>query len=207
MCDVKGEMGKMTRWIARGALALVLLGTLINGWAADSAMSPGDTTPSASPAPCPVTRPNGQQPPPDVHAYGRGAGDYGNEALWTALWLWGEGEIRVPETHVLPDGSYGEMQWSWYRAIPGPLTVTGHRLDAPAPPLQAYGPQGQRLDQPEPTPAGYEVVPTATEFHLTWLVFPTGGCWEITGRARDWSLTFVTLVIPPPSHATPSSAA
>jgi len=29
----------------------------------------------------------------------------------------------------------------------------------------------------------------------TELIFPTEGCWEVTGRVGDASLTFVTLVV------------
>jgi hypothetical protein len=36
-----------------------------------------------------------------------------------------------------------------------------------------------------------------TGFQVSGLIFPTGGCWEVTGRLGDASLTFVTFVIPP----------
>jgi hypothetical protein len=31
-------------------------------------------------------------------------------------------------------------------------------------------------------------------FHATALIFPTAGCWEVTGRVGDASLTFVVEV-------------
>ena len=35
-------------------------------------------------------------------------------------------------------------------------------------------------------------------FQVTGIIFPTEGCWEISGQAGDEPLTFVTLVISPP---------
>jgi hypothetical protein len=32
-------------------------------------------------------------------------------------------------------------------------------------------------------------------FQATGIIFPTEGCWEVTGRVGEASLTFVTLVI------------
>jgi hypothetical protein len=148
-------------------------------------------SPVASPAACPVTRPNGDQPPANANVFGRGNGDYGNDVLWTSLWVWGKGEVDVPADHVMPDGSFGEMKWPWYRYVPGRLTIEGRRLDAPALPLRAaisdgYGDSG---------------------FILSGLIFPTGGCWEVTGRVGDGSLTFVVLVVPPSPVATPEAPA
>lgn len=139
-------------------------------------------SPVASPAvtDCPITQPNGKQPPPGANVFGRGSGDFGNDALWTSLWIWGEGKVQVPADHVNSDGSLGPMKWAWYRYLPGKLTIEGRRLDASAPPLigevnDGYGDQGF-------TPSG--------------LTFPTYGCWEVTGRVGDGSLTFVVLVVP-----------
>jgi len=136
--------------------------------------------PAPGAAACRVTQPNGDVPPglgnPDY------ASGYGNDALWTNLWMWGDApRVPAPASHVLPDGSLGPVKWAWYRYRPGRLAVEGRRLDAPAPPLRVeisdgYGTSG---------------------FHPVSLIFPTAGCWEITGRVGDASLTFVTLVIPP----------
>jgi hypothetical protein len=69
------------------------------------------------------------------------------------------------------------MKWWWWRAG-GQLEIEGRRLDAPAPPLGAH------------VPGGY-----FGDFQATGLVFPTEGCWEVTGRVADRSLTFVVRVV------------
>lgn len=188
-------------------VVLSVVAAMLGGWTWGVAAQLAGSTPVASPSPCPVTEPNGAQPPPDVEVAGRGPGGHGNGALWTTLWMWGEGEVRVPPMHVRPDGSLGPLKWSWYRAVPGPLTVEGHRLDAPAPPLRAYGPGDVRLDQPPATPAGFEVRYPERAFLPIALVFPTEGCWEITGRVGEASLTFVTRVVKVADQPTPGPEA
>ena len=186
----------------------VILPVIVFGAVGSASTEPmhSESSPAASPVGCPVTQPNGKQPPPEAHVFGRGNGDFGTDALWTSLWTWGEGAVLVPPTHVQPDGSFGPMKWAWWRGVPGQLVITGQRLDAPAPPLQAYSAGGIALHDP-PEPSGeFEVVYSPSAFHPTGLVFPTGGCWEITGRVGDASLTFVTLVVPPPAGVTPEPA-
>ncbi len=129
---------------------------------------------NASP-PCPVTRPNGKAPP------GVGPSPYfhGNGALWTVLWP----DSRVVFSpggsgFVLPDGSLS-MKFPWWRGVRGKLTIRGRRLDAPAAPLRASIPEGYG----------------DTGFQATALIFPTEGCWEVTGKVGNSSLTFVTLVV------------
>ena len=81
---------------------------------------------------------------------------------------------------ILPDGSL-EMKYPWFRAegLKGKLIITGRRLDAEAPPLKAVIPNGY-MD---------------TGFQATALIFPTEGCWEVTGKVADTTLTFVNRVI------------
>ncbi|HET7091417.1 MAG TPA: hypothetical protein VFL17_22525 [Anaerolineae bacterium] len=74
----------------------------------------------------------------------------------------------------------------WYRGVRGELTVTGRRLDAPAPPAQGL------YDS-----SGYGDI----GFQAGAIHFPSEGCWEITGRVGDASLTFVTLVVKVPFAA------
>jgi hypothetical protein len=102
---------------------------------------------------------------------------YGNESLWVAG-LGEGGVIRADQRFVEPDGSIG-WKLGWWRIDAGRLSISGHRLDAAAPPLRAevsddYGDQG--------------FVPSGVHF-------PTEGCWEVTGTVRDASLTFVTFVL------------
>jgi hypothetical protein len=144
-------------------------------------------SPVASPVSCPITQPNGKQPPLEANVFGRGNGDYANDVLWTSLWIWGEGIVNVPPDHVQLDGSLGGLKWAWYRYVPGRLTIEGRRLDAPASPLRAEVPDGYG----------------DRGFQVSGITFPTAGCWEVTGRVGDGSLTFVVLVVAPPATATP----
>ncbi len=75
------------------------------------------------------------------------------------------------------DGALG-IKFPWRRLVTGSLTVGGHRLDGDAAPARAYMNHGYGN----------------TGFLPTYLVFPTPGCWEITGRIGEQSLTFVIYV-------------
>lgn len=167
----------MARPIAMAFVFLVGLLTLTVVNAADLA------TPTSNEMPfdCPITQPNGVQPPPSANVFGRGGGDYGNEFLWTSLWMWGDGYIGLPpgDEHIGPDSSFRELKWAWYRFVQGNLTITGQRLDADAPPLvgivgDGYGSSG---------------------FLPTGVTVPSPGCWEVTGTLdTGGSLTFVVEV-------------
>jgi hypothetical protein len=116
---------------------------------------------------CAFTKPNGED------------SSYGNAALSTALFP--DGTVvfrRGGPGSVQPDGSLA-MKFGWDRHVRGKLHIEGRRLDAPAPPL--------RTDIPD----GYGDI----AFQATMLVFPTVGCWEVTGRVSDATLTFVTRVV------------
>lgn len=122
---------------------------------------------------CPVTLPNGSQPPDSAvtDPY-----SYGNGGLWTSLWP--QGRIVMEDHNVEADGSYS-MKWGFIRGVTGPLTVEGRRLDGEAEPLRAWIPDGYG----------------DTGLQIIALIFPTTGCWEVTGRVGEASLTFVTEVI------------
>lgn len=131
----------------------------------------------SSQLPCAVTHPNTEIWPDNS---GTAEGGYGNDALWTNLWMLGEGTVVFEPGGsglVLNDGSLG-IKWAWYRHVPGELTIEGRRLDAPAAPLRSNIPDGYGT----------------TGFQVSALIFPTPGCWEVTGRIGDASLTFVKLV-------------
>jgi hypothetical protein len=125
---------------------------------------------------CPVTIPNGSTPP---GVDGSGV-NYGNGKVWVALWP--EGRVIAKPSHVQPDGSI-DMKFGWWRAVRGRLVITGRRVDATAPPIRSEVTKGYG-DQ---------------FFQPSGIVFPTPGCWEITGRVGKASLTFVTLVVYAPS--------
>jgi hypothetical protein len=152
-------------------------------------------TPTPSPlsaeaiASCPVTLPNGKRPPGDANA----GFDLGNEAgtLFTIPWPDGKVIFRPGGPgSIEPDGSLA-MKWPWYRHnVKGLVSVSGRRLDAPAPPLRAL--MGCCYDQNTALPGCcYD----QTGFIASGLIFPTEGCWEVNARVGNETLTFVTLAI------------
>jgi hypothetical protein len=74
------------------------------------------------------------------------------------------------------DGALG-IKVGWERNKKGHLEIRGRRIHASAPPARAY-----IFDYGD------------TEFQPIYLVFPTRGCWEITGEVAGGRLTVVTLV-------------
>src|SRR5215212_8928972 len=74
------------------------------------------------------------------------------------------------------DGALG-IKVGWERKRKGHLEIRGRRIDASAPPARAY-----IFDYGD------------TGFQPIYLVFPTPGCWEITGEVAGGRLTVVTLV-------------
>jgi len=99
---------------------------------------------------------------------------YGNGSLWVGG-LWPSGVVIVTQDDVGPDGRLS-MKFGWYRLTNGYLTITGRRLDAPAPPASGLT-----------FPGGYGT----TGFNASGVIFPTEGCWRGTGRAGRVALTFV----------------
>jgi len=97
--------------------------------------------------------------------------------------LWPDGTVVFQPGgpgSIEPDGSLS-MKFAWTRGagLRGKLTMHGKRLDAPAPPLRAIIPEGYG----------------DTGFQATGLIFPTEGCWEVTGEVGDTRVTFVTRVV------------
>jgi hypothetical protein len=126
---------------------------------------------------CPVTRPG--TAPADIgrDLFGWGMA-FGNSDLWVGG-LGVDGVITAGSQFVESDGSIG-WKLGWYRLLPGDLTITGRRLDAPAPPLRAS------------VPDGYGTI----HFQASGVWFPTEGCWQVTGHLGRSELTFVTFVVP-----------
>jgi hypothetical protein len=58
------------------------------------------------------------------------------------------------------------------------LTITRRRLDQPASPLRVDAPPGSGV----------------SGFWASRLVFPTKGCWSVTGRTQEGALTFIVRV-------------
>jgi hypothetical protein len=127
-------------------------------------------------AACEVTMPNwigiGGDPVPGVHGNGR---------LQVGLWLDGITFIGADSrgsAFVTSDGELGTY-FKWRRDVEGPLSLSGRRLDGPAPPMRSFIPDPDKMDG----------------FVHTSAMFPTAGCWELTGRVGEASLTFVTQVV------------
>ena len=167
----------LTRLLALSILQAVLMGcSSLTGLAEQTLTpTPESAIPASTRAACRVTIPNTSTPPgekPDSLYHGNGV-------LWTEF---------LPESTVIfrpggpgevePDGSLA-MKWPWWRGVRGNLTIEGQRLDATAPPLRADIPQGYG----------------DSGFQATALIFPTEGCWQVTGKVGDASLTFVVLVV------------
>lgn len=133
---------------------------------------------------CEVTRPTRQ----DAFREEPAPGLLGNAALSTSTWHDGVVTFKPGGPgFVMPDGSLG-MKWGWLRGVRGALRIEGRRLDAPAAPLQSQ------------IPCCYGDI----GFQASYLIFPTPGCWEVTGRVGDASVTFVTSVVK--TSAGPSTA-
>jgi hypothetical protein len=160
------------RWFGLVPLLLVVV---TGGGRADPLLAARVTEP---PGACEVTKPNGvvaDSHKPDPNSYG-------NERLSLGPFgLWPNGTVVFKPGgagFITRDGSLG-MKFGWQRGVPGRLRIEGRRLDASAPPLRAE------------VPSGYG----DKGFQATALVFATPGCWEVTGRVGDASLTFVTKVV------------
>lgn len=161
-------------WFVRVAILVVLsTGACVQTVSAQAA-EPG----------CEVTLPNGQR----ASDAGLGTGgNHGNGELFVGipgggLFPYGPREDHYSGVMLLRgflegDGSVVGRD-AWWREVPGALEVEGRRLDAEAPPLEATVPDGYG----------------ETGLQMVGLRFPTPGCWEITGRVGDASLTYVTLV-------------
>lgn len=131
--------------------------------------------PAAVNSDCHATLPNGSTPPGERPTRTH----HGNGSLWTVLWPEGTVVFRPGGPgFVLEDGSL-QMKFPWWRGLRGRLVIEGRRLDAGAAPLRAH------------IPAGYG----ASGFQATGVIFPTPGCWEVTGHLGDTSLSFVVNVV------------
>lgn len=76
------------------------------------------------------------------------------------------------------DGALG-IKVGWELRKRGTLFISGHRLDGVAPPVRAY------------IPRSYDNYIGGMSL---FLVFPTPGCWLVTGTLADVTLTFIVKV-------------
>ena len=158
-------------------------------------------TVSRSPNPpdsCPVTKPPLMAfipPSPYPTELPADAFWLGAENLWTELpmdgtWkglpVWTAAEQAAEDDSYRPTGPAFRNKLVWWHEgydwrIDDPLTVTGKRLDAPAPPLYGRANNGWTNDSHHP-------------FMVAGIFLPTLGCWQITGDYKGDRLTFVVLV-------------
>ena len=129
-------------------------------------------------ASCPVTQPNHAVP---KHTQAFTAESFSFRNRWLGTRLWPKGVLKVGR---LPGGgSYASVRsdgWiyakqGWWRSVHGELRVVGQRLDRAAPKLQAN------------VPSGYGIV----GFEPVALLFPSMGCWKVTGSIGDKRLVYV----------------
>ena len=152
---------------------------------------------------CPVTAPNSNEPPsseppskfPTWVAERNREGDtllmaetrpmrtsfHGNGKLWTIL------PPRVLRGGAFPE--YGELarevQIDWWEMGRGLLTIKGTRLDGPAEPLHV-----ERWGRWGPLRGA-----DGTSHVMATVIFPTEGCWEITGKIYDIDDSALTFVV------------
>ena len=131
-----------------------------------------------TPVECVVMTPNGIAAGEDH----RDPGSYGNADVSVGPFgLWSNGTVVFKPGgagFITRDGSLG-MKFGWRRGVSGQLTIVGRRVDAAAPPLRSEVPSG----------CG------SRGFQATYVIFPTPGCWEVTGRVGDAKATFITRVV------------
>jgi hypothetical protein len=158
-------------------LALLILSTT----GRSTPKSSGNQKPDeATPTSCPVTI--GQKSPiSPADFFGSGSAHWNGHLYVGALWPDGTIVFRPDGPgHVYPDGSVG-MKISWYRenGLRGKLSIRSKRLDAAGPPVHSDISDGY----------------SDTGFQPSLVIFPSEGCWQITGTVGDASVTFVTRVV------------
>jgi Gram-negative bacterial TonB protein C-terminal len=124
---------------------------------------------------------------------------FGTEKLWTRLPTDGTWRGRVPRKP--DDFAYGD-KFPLFRAYPGfsedaLLTVTGRRLDGPAPSFtETYHLYGSDPDGDN-----------ARMMHVGGISIPVFGCWQVTAQYKDQQLSFTVWVTPLPQQRMPAGDA
>ncbi|MDH5607256.1 MAG: hypothetical protein OEY93_10235 [Anaerolineae bacterium] len=105
---------------------------------------------------------------------------YGTEALWTILPNDGIWRLSFGEE------GFGQKTFWWGEEL--------SREEEPSPDLRVLAKKinGNEIIEGEKVTYGYHE--KLRSFILVGLDFPTAGCWEITGRYREDSLSFVIIV-------------
>ena len=95
-----------------------------------------------------------------------------DQSIWALAWQ------AKDEKNPFRAGEEGN-KIGWFRPAGAELVITGKRLDAEAPPLEAEA-----------------TCCYPTRFQASGVYFPTEGCWEITAQAEARKLSFVVWVEP-----------
>ena len=143
---------------------------------ASRALVPRSSLSLADAASCSVTKPGPAPGSSGPQPFGL-ANAFGNDALWVTA-IAPTGVVLVDHRFINADGSIS-WKFGWFRLAPGTLSISGRRLDAAAPSLQSD------------VPSGYG----SAGFQASGVVFPTEGCWEITGSLGTARLIFVVFVL------------
>jgi LysM repeat protein len=157
-----------------GWIALIVLFGLALNWSIRTLIPAPQPAAGTTPTGfiCPVTEPNGSPPPFENYS----PSHHGNGEIWTGLWPNGK-VYMLPDNHQA-DGSFS-MKWWFWRNSTEPLSIEGHRLDIESDPLRVF------------YTGGYD----DSGIFIVALIFPATGCWEVTARVGESSLTFVTEVV------------
>jgi len=169
------------------ALAALFLLTSCGGARDRVAISPSAAAPvsTADTGSCPITKPSNPPfvpPAPPAPAPGSARASqfwFGTPALWTSLRP--DGTWSDLPYH---DGAYTQKVFWWSQGYDwkSPLTLTGRRIDGPAPPIRASA----------ATNAFAEDIGSSI---LVGVEIPAAGCWEITGHLKGVALSFVVRVL------------
>jgi len=196
---------RLLRPIALFGLTFIALGFSISASASAQLQKAESYDLRPAPLNCPVTLPTAADftppypvPRSSAAQFGLNArGKFGTEKLWTVVPIDGVWSGRIPR-------KLGEYVYSdkhpWFRVHPafsshdGPLTVTGKRLDGPAPSfIESYvGGVGLPDDDDNAMIMGA-------------IQIPVFGCWRITGTYADQELSFVVWVAPRSPQETDSA--
>jgi len=109
------------------------------------------------------------------------------DGTWKGLPVWtADEQAEHEDDNYRPTGPAFRNKLVWWHEgydwrTDDPLTVTGKRLDARAPPLYGRTSNGWTNDSYHP-------------FMIAGIFMPTLGCWQITGDYKGKRLTFVVLV-------------
>jgi hypothetical protein len=127
---------------------------------------------------------------------------HGNGKLWTIL----PPRVGASVERVSLE-KYGEqataVQIDWWEMGRGLLVIKGTRLDGPAGPLRVEEwwrgpiPRGSLASVPNKpaTPPGFVRAADGISQVMATVIFPTQGCWEITGKIYDIDDSALTFVV------------